>query len=392
MVGKVYGNYKNMIYLDNAATTFPKPTILTEEICRCIKKYCGNPGRSSHALSIKAAEKIYEARTQLAELFGGDAENVVFTYNTTYALNVAIKAYVKYSSHVLISDLEHNAVLRPIHSLFLQKMCTYNIFKTSGSDEEIIESVKGEIKPNTSTLVCTHMSNICSRRLPIEKIGRLCKERGIVFIVDGAQTAGLYDIDVKKMNIDALCVPAHKSLYGPQGLGMIIFGSDRVGRSVIEGGTGINSLETVMPDVLPEAHEAGTQSTPLIAGLSGSLKWLKAVETEKIRLYEEELYAHILSKLKSNEKIKVYEGSAQPGNTILFNIDNISAVLVSRELDKRGICTRSGYHCAPLAHKTLGVSEGGGVRLSLSVYNTKSELNTAYDAIVDIIIEKDKQA
>ncbi len=379
-----------MIYLDNAATTFPKPPCLCEEISRCIKKYCGNPGRSSHALSIKSAEKIFEARALLAELFGAEAENVVFTYNTTYALNIAIKGYVEPSSHILISDIEHNAVLRPVHQLHLQQNCTYDIFGTDESDEAIIDNIKKMIKPNTSMLVCTHMSNICSRRLPIRQIGSLCKEAGIRFVVDAAQSAGLYDIDVKEMNIDALCVPAHKSLYGPQGLGIIIFGSEAVGRSIIEGGTGINSLDLSMPDVLPEAYEAGTQSTPLISGLCESLKWLKAVEMDKIRIYEESLYCYLLKKLKSNERIIIYD-DYRLGNTILFNLRSMSGVSVSRELDKRGICTRSGYHCAPLAHKALGVTDGGGVRVSLSVYNTKSELNTLYDAIEDIIKEKDRQ-
>ena len=377
-----------MIYLDNAATTFPKPLSLTEEISRCIKKYCGNPGRSSHALSIKSAEKIYEAREHIAELFGANSENVVFTYNTTYALNIAIKGYIKPSSHVLISDLEHNAVLRPIHNLSEHNLCTYDIFPTNGSDDEILDSIQKLINPSTSAIVCTHMSNICSRRLPIGKIGWLCKDRGLKFIVDGAQTAGLYSINVKKMNIDALCVPAHKSLYGPQGLGMIIFGSDNVGKSIIEGGTGINSLELTMPDILPEAYEAGTPSTPLIAGLLGSLKWLKAVESERICIYEEELYKYILNKMKSNERIKVYSGGNASGNTLLFNIDSLSSTAVSRELDKRGICVRSGYHCAPLAHKTLGVDSGGGVRISFSVYNTKNELNILYDALDEILKEK----
>ena len=377
-----------MIYLDNAATTFPKPSCVCDEINRCIKKYCGNPGRSSHILSLKSAEKIYEARVLLADMFGAEPENVVFTYNTTYALNISIKSFVKYSSHILISDIEHNSVLRPVHELQNQKLCTYDIFSTNGSDDEILENIKSKIQKNTSMLICTHMSNICSRRLPIMEIGKLCKERGIYFIVDGAQSAGIYPINVTEMSIDALCIPAHKSLYGPQGLGAIIFSSCNVGRSIFEGGTGINSLEYAMPDVLPERYEAGTQSTPLIAGLSASLKWLNAIEISKIRLYEEDLYLYLLNLLKNNEKFEIYLGSNQPGNTLLFNIKGLTSVYVSGELDKRGICTRSGLHCAPLAHKALMVPSDGAVRVGLSVYNTKNELNTLFDALVDIIKEK----
>ena len=374
-----------MIYLDNAATTFPKPPCVTEEICRCIKKYCGNPGRSSHALSIKSAEKIYETRELLAELFNAKAENVVFTYNTTYALNIAIKGYYKAYSHILISDIEHNSVLRPISELSRQKLCSYDIFSTAGSDEEILENIISKLQPNTSMIVCTHASNICSRRLPINKIGSLCKEKGIFFIVDGAQSAGLYPIDIKNMNIDALCIPAHKSLYGPQGVGSIIFGSDSVGKSVIEGGTGINSIERNMPDVLPEAYEAGTLATPNIAGLSEALKWLKAIEYDKIRIYEEELYSHICSKLTNNDLFDVYLGGKTRGNTLIFNVRGISPAIVSGELDKRGICTRSGLHCAPLAHQALGVPMDGAVRISIGVYNTKNDLNTLYDALLDVI-------
>ena len=374
-----------MIYLDNAATTFPKPPCVTEEICRCIKKYCGNPGRSSHALSIKSAEKIFEARELLAELFNAKAENVVFTYNTTYALNIAIKGYFKYYSHILISDIEHNSVLRPIHELSRQKLCSYDIFSTSGSEEEVIESIKGKLKPNTSMIVCAHASNICSRRLPIKKIGELCQEYNMFFVVDGAQSAGLYKIDVSDMNINALCIPAHKSLYGPQGVGAIIFGGDNVGRSVIEGGTGINSIERSMPDVLPEAYEAGTLSTPTIAGLSEALKWLKAVECDKICAYEEELYSYICSKLLDYERFEVYQGSKMRGNTLIFNVKGFSPAQISGELDKRGICIRSGLHCAPLAHQTLGVPTDGAIRIGLGVYNTKSDLNTLYDALLEII-------
>lgn len=377
-----------MIYFDNAATTFPKPPCVIDEICRCMKKYCGNPGRSSHSLSIKSAEKIYEARQYLGELFGAEAENVVFTYNATYALNIVIKSYVKYSSHVLISDMEHNSVLRPVYDLSKQKLCTYDVFNTEGEDEEIVARIKTLLKENTKMLICTHASNICSRKLPIEKIGQLCKENEIFFVVDGSQSAGIYDINVEKMNINALCVPGHKSLYGPQGVGAIIFNSDLVGRSFIQGGTGINSLELDMPDILPEAYEAGTLSTPLIAGLCEALKWLKSIEIDKIKNYEEHLYSYLLSKLKSNERIIIYEGGPALGNTLLFNIIGLSSVEVSNALDKRGICTRSGFHCAPLAHNALNTGNNGAIRVSLGIYNTKNEIDTLNEALLDIIREK----
>ena len=377
-----------MIYFDNAATTFPKPTMVVDEMSRCIKKYCGNPGRSAHSLSMRSAEKIYEARQLLADMFGADVENVIFTYNTTYALNIAIKSYFKLSSHILISDLEHNAVLRPVYELSRKKLCTYDTFSARGTDEEIIENIKSKITPNTSMLICTHVSNICSKKMPIKEIGALCRSRGIFFIVDGAQSAGVYPINVKKMNIDALCIPSHKSLYGPQGVGAIILSGELIGRSIIEGGTGINSKELIMPEITPERYEAGTPSTPVIAGLCGALKWLNAVEPSKVCVYEEDLYSYFLNKLKCNEKIETYLLDDSLGNTLIFNIKNLQSVLLSEELNKRGICTRSGYHCAPLAHSTLKVPEGGAVRVSFSVFNTKQEINTLCDALDDIMKEK----
>jgi len=377
-----------MIYLDNAATTFPKPQCLIDEINICLKRYCGNPGRSAHSLSLKSAEKIYETRELLGKMFGAEAQNVIFTYNTTYALNIAIKSLLKHNTHILISDIEHNSVYRPVFNLCKQRLCNFDIFSTNGTTEEILEKISSAIKPNTSMLICNHVSNIGERRLPIKEIGKLCKENDIIFIVDAAQSAGIHQISVKEMCIDALCMPAHKGLYGPQGLGIAIFGEDVIGRSVFEGGTGINSLEAEMPDFLPEAYEPGTMSTPLIAGLGESLKWLKSLNIDNIRAYEESLYEILMQKLYSMDKITIYKMNEYSGNTLLFNIEGLSSNEVSSELNKRDICVRSGFHCSYLAHQTLDTIETGGVRISLGVFNTKNDINNTCDAIYDIINSK----
>lgn len=373
-----------MIYLDNTATTFPKPPSMIREMSECIKKYCGNPGRSSHSLSIKSAEKIYETRELLSEMFDAIPENVIFTYNTTYALNIAIKSLLKYSTHILISDIEHNSVLRPVNALAAQKLCTYDIFSTSGSDEEIILNIKEKIKQNTSMLICTHVSNVGERRLPIEKIGKLCKEKCITFIVDGAQSAGVHNISIKNMNIDALCIPGHKSLYGPQGVGAIIFGNDKVGRTIFEGGTGINSLELEMPDFLPEIHEAGTLSTPSIIGLNESLKWLKNAGIDNIRCHEENLYNTLIELMLDNKKIIVYKMNSYRGNTLCFNIKDIPSSVVSEKLNKKGICVRSGFHCSPLGHNVLKSGENGAVRIGIGAFNTKNDIYSTYNVINSI--------
>lgn len=373
-----------MVYLDNAATTFPKPPSMIKEMTECIKKYCGNPGRSSHKLSIKSAEKIYETRVLLADLFDTNPENVVFTYNTTYALNIAIKSLIKYSTHILISDIEHNSVLRPIDSLSKQKLCTYDMFSTNGDEKDIIKSIENKLQKNTSMIVCTHVSNVGERKLPIEKIGKLCNEKGITFIVDGAQSAGVHNISVKKMHIDALCVPGHKGLYGPQGVGIIVFNDNIIGRSIFEGGTGINSLELNMPDFLPELYEPGTISTPCIVGLNESLKWLKTIGVDNIRKHEENLYCYLYDMLKYNKKITIYKMNSYSGNTLCLNIYNIPSNIVAYELDKKGICVRSGFHCSPLGHKVLNSNENGAVRISIGAFNNKSDIISAYDEINQI--------
>ena len=377
-----------MIYLDNPATTFPKPQCLCEEISRCIKNYCGNPGRSSHSLSIKSAEKIYEARVLLSEMLGASPENIIFTYNATYALNIAIKSALRHRSHIILSDIEHNAVLRPISGLSRQNLCSYSFFCTNGTDEDIINSIKSSITADTSMLVCTFASNVGSRRLPIKKIGELCRERGIYFIVDGSQGVGIYDINAREMCIDALCIPAHKGLYGPQGLGMIAFGNEQIGRTIIEGGIGVNSFDSEMPDFLPERYEAGTLSTPLIAGLSESLKWLKGIGISNVRMHEEELYRTACDILSTNDKIILYKMNDYCGNTLMFNVKGLNSSVLSEALDKRGICTRSGFHCSPLAHRTLKTGTSGAVRIGFSVFNTKKEIFTLLEALNEIIKEK----
>lgn len=335
-------------------------------------------------MSIKSAEKIYETRELLGEIFDADPENVVFTYNTTYALNIAIKSLLKYSTHVLISDIEHNSVLRPIDNLNKQKLCTYDIFKTDGNDENILNNIKSMFKSNTSMIICNHVSNVGERRLPIEKIGKFCKENGVTFIVDGAQSAGIHKISVKTMNIDALCIPGHKGLYGPQGVGAIIFKNNDIGRSVIEGGTGINSLELNMPDFLPEAHESGTLSTPCIVGLNESLKWLKSIGIDKIKEHEEFLYSLLLNLMKTNENIILYKMNDYFGNTLCFNINNLPSSVVGEKLNERGICVRSGFHCSLLGHSVLKTPENGAVRIGIGAFNTKNDIYNAYEAIYDI--------
>ena len=376
-----------MIYLDNTATTFPKPGCVIEAITDFIRNDCGNAGRSSHKMSVKSSEKLYEARELIAALFNGNEEDVVFTLNTTYALNIAIKSLLPDHSHILISDIEHNSVLRPVYSLYKEKRCSYDLFNTDGNNEQIISSIKLNLKKNKRMLVCTHLSNVGCRRLPIKEIGNFCRENNILFIVDAAQSAGVYEIDVKDMNINALCIPGHKSLYGPQGVGIILFNGINPKKTLLQGGTGIDSFNLNMPDSLPEMLEAGTMPTPNIVGLSSAVKWLNKLTMEKIRTHEECLYNLLLSLLENNERISVYKMNDYSGNTLMFNINNLTSQKVASILDDYGICVRDGFHCSPLAHKKLATGKNGAIRVGFSIFNTQLDVYTLYDALMDIIIK-----
>ena len=318
-----------MIYLDNAATTFPKPECLVREIKKCINSYGGNPGRSGHFLSLKASEKIYDCRETLASFFGSSyPENVIFTLNTTYALNIAIKCLYVRNSHVLISNMEHNSVFRPINRLKEMGEIDYSVFDVMQKSVDIIDGLEKKIRYNTKMLIMTHSSNICGKIFPIREIGNFCKKRGIIFIVDAAQSAGVVNINVERDNINALCAPAHKGLYGPQGLGFVIFNNTLPIRTILEGGNGVDSLSPYMGNIFPESYEAGTMATPLIAGLSASVKWLQRNGIESINQHERELAYELGERLQALPGSVIYgpqipeTGIILYGNTA-FSLDNI---------------------------------------------------------------------
>lgn len=384
--------HTDIIYFDNAATSFPKPVRVYNEVRSCMRYSGGNAGRGAHALSLAAAKKIFDCRVAAAELFGSGApERVVFTFNTTHALNLAIKGILKTGDRVLISDLEHNAVYRPICALAREKGVKYDIFNTmtlaGGIDDEICGDIIKRIRPETKMLVCTCVSNICSHALPIERIGRICRDRGIVFVLDAAQGAGHVDIDVRKMNIDILCAPSHKGLYGPQGCGIIIFGDGVDCATMVEGGNGYESMSEGMGDILPERFEAGTLPAPIISGLGEGIISVMTVGVEAIAAHERALCDRALDMLRHTGGVTVY-APEYSGSTVLFNVDGMSSEQLAAELDRYGICVRGGYHCAALAHKTLGTRADGAVRLSFGRYNKISELEAFWRALKGITANK----
>ena len=382
---------KDIIYLDSAATTYPKPESVLAATDECMRKYCGNSGRGSHRLAMATAEKIYECRTLLGDSFGATPENVIFTQNTTYALNMAILGTLKSGDHAIISNLEHNSTLRPVYNSYISKRATYSVFDayTGGitNTDAVLSSIKKLTRKNTRALICTHTSNICSITLPVREIGEYCKEKGIIFILDGAQGVGHDSINMKDMNIDILCLPSHKGLYGPQGCGAMLLSDGISPKELLFGGSGVNSLSPYMPDDPPEKYEAGTLPTPSIAGLCEGIKFIRDLGVENIARHEKALWEYAYERLLSLGKIKIY-ASNHSGSILLFNILGVKSEKVGELLSDMGICVRCGYHCSPLAHATLDTHQdccGGAIRVSLGVFNTKSDIDALADAVGEII-------
>lgn len=366
-----------MIYLDNAATSFPKPNKVYSAVMKAMKKYGGSPSRSSHALALAATEAVYSCREAASELFSCDLESVVLTYNATHALNIAIKGLCPENSHILISDIEHNSVVRPVYAMCHEHGCTYDIYPSCGGNAEaVLDGIISKLKDNTAMIVANHVSNICGMSLPVELIGKLCRERNIAFVVDLTQSAGHIPINIPALNADAVCMAGHKGLLGPQGTGLLILNGERMPKPLIHGGTGVLSREFDMPRELPERLESGTLSAPLAAGLCAGIKYISEVGAENIAEHECRLARLFADYIECCDDIILYgeEYTAKSG-CVLFNIAEMSPAATAHYLDLDGICVRSGLHCAPLAHKTLNTGENGAVRVSFGYSNTVSDVH-----------------
>ncbi len=373
---------KRLVYLDNAATTCPKPEAVIRAVTDALRNTGGNPGRGSHRLSTAAAELVYDCRTAAAEMFGAAPENVVFTENATHALNCAVKGLAEPGCHILLDNYAHNAVYRPVTALAESGMAEFDVYDASGEDNEILENIRRKLRPESRIVIATHQSNICSHVLPVEKIGKLCAEYGLYFIVDASQSAGHLPIDLAQMHITALCLPGHKGLFGPMGVGLLLSAPDVRFRTILEGGAGINSLDTVMPEELPERLEAGTLPLPAIAGLLAGIRYVRRIGTEEIHLHECTLASELTRRLNALPGVTVYGESIGP--VVSFTLDGISPAEIGAHLASRGICVRTGYHCAPLAHRTVGSMENGSVRAGFSWFNRMADVHALADALEDL--------
>ncbi len=368
-----------MIYLDNAATTFPKPRQVTDEVMRCLLEYCGNPGRGAHPLALRSAEKIYECRERLADFLGLDApERICFTCNTTYALNMALKGFLRPGDHILISELEHNAVRRPLLAMQHTRGVSFDTFPVLGRcEEDLLLGIESAIRPNTKAIVCTHACNICSLSLPLSPIGALCRKHDLYFIVDAAQSAGHLPIDMKQMQISALAAPAHKSLFGIQGAGVLALGEGLCPTTLIEGGSGSDSLLGDMPRQTPDRFEAGTLPTPAIVALGEGIRFIQQQGLSCIQDHAKQLFWLARERLESLPGITVYQADT-PGAVLLFTHSTLTPTVLAESLAKKGICVRAGYHCAPFAHAALGTPQGGAVRISFSPFNTGADIDSLW--------------
>lgn len=372
-----------MIYLDNGATSFPKPLSVRQNVDISLKKFSANPGRSGHSLSLRAAKEIFECRKRLKELFNVNSEEeIIFTENCTMALNTVIFGLLSEGDHVLISSMEHNSVTRPLESL-KDKGVTYSTFDYSYDDNETVDNVRNLIKPETKLVICTHASNVFGFRFPIERICALCHAYGILFCVDSAQSAGVFDIDVGTNQYDFVCMSGHKSLYGPMGTGVLILNNRNL-KPLLYGGTGTESVKKSQPEGLPEKFESGTQNMNGISGLKAGVDFVKNRGIKNIYNHEYKLAKRLFNGLANNRKVITYNKSFDYGKVapvVSFNIDGVYSEDLVAKLNKYGIMTRGGLHCSPLAHTIMNTIENGTVRVVPGAFNTINDINYLLNVI-----------
>ncbi|MBR3875960.1 MAG: aminotransferase class V-fold PLP-dependent enzyme [Clostridia bacterium] len=368
-----------MIYFDNAATTFPKPSCVLREINFCLKKYCGNPGRSSHRLSLKSSEAVYSTREYIAKMLSvSNPEQVVFTYNATYALNLAIKTFITKKCHILTSDFEHNSVVRPLERLKRELGIEYSPFSTDG---DIEDNIKREIRPETAGIVCSIASNVTGDIVSLEILSKIATENGLFLIIDASQAVGHTVINLSKTPCDVLCAPGHKALFGMAGSGFAYFKDRHRRESFIEGGSGSDSINLNMPELLPEAYEAGTLSVPAISSLGRGVRYVEDIGINEIRRKLFYLTEAMYERLEGIRNVRLYKYGC---GVVSFNIGEIQSSSIAAKLDEYGICVRGGLHCAPSIHRKLGTLDRGAVRISFSYLNKMRQVDKAYQAIKNI--------
>lgn len=378
-----------MIYLDNAATTYPKPPQVSAAMQRALRMYGANPGRAGHRMSLRKAEAVFQVRERAARFFGAPGpENVAFVMNCTQALNMVIKGAVKQGGHVVTSCLEHNAVMRPLETLRRRNVITYTeVQVVPGDNDATMDAFRKAMQEDTCLCVCTHVSNVWGIRLPVERIAALCHAYQVPICVDCAQSAGILPISMAENGIDYLCAPGHKGLYGPMGTGLLLALNGASLDTLIEGGTGTASESLVQPEEMPERFESGTANVPGILGLGAGIAFVQRMGIQNLYEKESRLACGVYDRFKRSGKVELYTPRPEPpyfAPLLSFNLPDMDSEETAAKLDRHGFAVRAGLHCAPRAHAFYGTLDRGAVRMCPSAFTGRAQTEAFADAVLQI--------
>lgn len=369
-----------MVYFDNAATSYPKPPGILPAVANAAVRLGGNPGRSGHSMSLRAAEAVFGVREKAADFFGASPENVIFTSNCTHSINLALKGFLMpfitagERVHIIHTNMEHNSVARPVYEMSKYGV-SYSVAEVSENDEETAMNIEKLITPDTRAVICTLGSNVTGQLMPFRRIGEICRRYGICFIGDGAQSCGVVPVNLRSDGINILCTPGHKGLFGICGTGLLITDGAFPIYHIMEGGTGSTSADLEQTPFLPDGLESGTVNTPGIASVGAGLDFINAVGIDRIHRRENCLCNVLINSLSGNSRVKIYrKAGADYLPIVLFNVEGFTPEETAQILSDRGFALRGGLHCSPLAHMANGTFPEGGVRFAPSYFNRSSEV------------------
>lgn len=374
-----------MIYMDNAATSFPKPDAVYSEMDKCLRTYCANPDRGSHTMSIASATTVNTTRERIAKLLKiEDSLNISFTKNATEALNIAICGSLSSGDHVITTCMEHNSVIRPLKTLEKYGGVKLTIVGADSLGRVDPQDIRKSINKRTKLIVCTLSSNVNGIIMPVEEIGKIARNNGIIYLLDASQGLGSIEFDINRINADMIAFPGHKGLLGPQGTGGLYVSPKIRMRPLMRGGTGSSSELLYQPEIMPDKLESGTLNTPGIAGLGAGVEFIQKNGIDKIRKKKDELTVRLFNGISRINNIKIFspESAEENSGIVAFNFDGVDSSEVSYLLDKQyKIECRAGLHCAPLAHSHFKTVNSGIVRLSVGCFNTNDEVDFVIQSI-----------
>lgn len=377
-----------LIYLDNAASTWPKPPEVKEIMVECLEQYGANPGRGGHQMAMKASKVLFYTRVKLAKLFNvSNPNDIIFTSNATSALNQGIKGWLKSGNHVITTTLEHNSVRRPLEYLRQKDGVEISYVKPREDYTFAMEDFEKEFNQQTSLVIVNHASNLVGTIVPIKELGELCRKYKVPFMVDASQSAGVFPIDVQAMNIQLLAFPGHKGLYGPQGTGGLYIDPKMDLEPLLHGGTGSHSESLEQPTTRPDRYESGTANTVGIAGLGVGVDFVLKTGVDQIREKEMKLTYKLIEGLEKLEGVQVYgqDKNIERAAVVAFSIEGLDASESAYILDQQyGIAVRAGYHCTPLGHETIGTMNQGAIRASFSYFNEMEDVEALILAVQEI--------